>query len=152
MGWNLPAPCLAGPGRSRRGTPLVAQASSRRGTLSRILPAARRIVSLASLSLLAQDCSATGHGEAPHLADSLWRYCGISCSAQAVDAPGAGSGWQHSRLIWALFAVFRDCCHGRGRGWGRHRAYRWGWSEMGPRQGRSEAFPGYHQCELVNSQ
>ena len=46
-----------------------------------------------------------GHGEAPHLADSLRRYCGISCGAQAVDAPGAGSGWRHSRLIWALFAV-----------------------------------------------
>ena len=51
---------------------------------------ARRIVLLALLLFLAPECNAACHApscaqmEAPRRAGSLWRYCGVSCSAQAV--------------------------------------------------------------------
>ena len=59
---------------------------------------------------MVQECNAACYEllcmqmEAPCLADSLRGSYGVSCNTRAVDAPDISSGWQQSKLIWALSA------------------------------------------------
>ena len=67
-------------------------------------------VFLVLLLPMVQECSAACYEllcmqmEAPCLADSLRGPYGVSCNTRAVDAPDISSGWQQSKLIWALSA------------------------------------------------
>ena len=73
-------------------------------------PSALYLCVLVLLLPMVQECSAACYEllcmqkEAPCLAESLRGSYGVSCNTRAVDAPDISSGWQQSKLIWALSA------------------------------------------------
>ena len=63
---------------------------------------------MVQLLLLVEECSAACDAFSgvqrvvPSLTDSLRWFCSASCKMQAVEVPEISSGWQQSKLLWAL--------------------------------------------------